>query len=169
MRHALRLRLHLQALQLVTQRRARVRLADAEALGDDRAEVIRHELAERAVVEREGRCRQVHDELGVRRDLVCDLEVEHDLADRRFRLAPFGVLLDGQHLAERRQPELDRELVEVRDVALRQLFDLREHDRLARAVEVLLAQGGDVVEVHEVSGREAAGLHGVPAQAAVAV
>ena len=43
--------------------------------------MVGHELGERAVVECERGRGEVHDELGVRRNLMRDLEVEHDLAD----------------------------------------------------------------------------------------
>ena len=122
--------------------------------------MVAHELVERAVQEGELRAGEVRNELGLRRDLMRDLEVEHRLADGLLGCAPRLVGLDRQHPGERREIELARELIQVVEALLRHHLELGEQDRLARAVEAAIAQRLDVVEVHDVHGLEPARLDG---------
>src|ERR1700736_2984752 len=94
----------------------RVHLASAEALGDDRPEVVGDQLVERAIRVREVRRRKIDDDLGRRRNLVNDLEVEDGFALRLLWRAPRWVPLDRHQWVVGGQAELGCELVQVAQV-----------------------------------------------------
>src|SRR5258708_26458476 len=111
----------------------RIRLTRAEALRDDRSEMVLDHLVECPVSVREVRGGEVDHQLGLGCDLMDDLEVEHRLALRFRRGSPARVALDAEHRIEWRKAELGSELVEV--IEIRQVIDLREHDRLAASIK----------------------------------
>ena len=165
---------HPQSQRAVLDRRVHVAgagrcvgLARAEALGDDRPEMVRDHLVKSPRRVPEVRRRDVDHQLGLGRHRVNDLEVEDRLTFRFHRSAPARVLLDREHLVERRQAELGCELVEVAHVG--QVIDLGKHDRLPRSVQAGVAQRFQVVVREHVGRHEAAWVHRVPARPPVVV
>src|SRR5439155_20877680 len=88
-----------------------VGLAGAQALGDDRTEVVGDHLVERSRAVPEVRRREINHQLGRGRDRMNDLEVEDRLPLRFFRRSPAGVALDGSTESNDGSPNLEANLL----------------------------------------------------------